>query len=312
MPTTLTIAVPRGFSLAHAVCSYGYFILAPNYWCGGPRATGHMFRPLHDRDGRSVQTCIERGPDRSAIRIRCDRTVDRSSHAYIRGQVARMLRLDEDLRPWKRLHPVARKARFDCVFRSPTLFEDLVKTITTCNVTWPLTMKMNHMLCQHAGEDGAFPTPDQLARWTPKRLAHRCRVGYRAERIIRLARDVKAGRIDLEWFEQPQRGSDELYDALRQIYGIGDYAASNMLQLLGHYDRVPVDSETVRHLREHHSMEGDNAQVVAAARVHYDRYAPFQFLAYWFEHWGDYQSRFGPAHQWEEHMHDSFTASNLK
>jgi hypothetical protein len=47
---TLRIAVPDDFSLAQSVCSYGYFVLAPNRWCP-PRTSedpekGEFTRPL--------------------------------------------------------------------------------------------------------------------------------------------------------------------------------------------------------------------------------------------------------------------------
>ena len=40
----------------------------------------------------------------------------------------------------------------------PERIEDMVKTITGCNVTWRNTMSMNRLLCERLG-GGAFPTP---------------------------------------------------------------------------------------------------------------------------------------------------------
>ncbi len=36
--------------------------------------------------------------------------------------------------------------------------------------------------------------------------------------------------------------------------GVGPFTAANMLQLLGHYSRIPCDSETVRHLHKIHNL----------------------------------------------------------
>ena len=36
--------------------------------------------------------------------------------------------------------------------------------------------------------------------------------------------------------------------------GVGPFTAANMLQLLGHYSRIPCDSETVRHLHKMHKL----------------------------------------------------------
>lgn len=288
MPTQLTIDVPhRGpeaFSLTHAVCSYGYYALAPNVW---DAEQAELRRPLRDSTGGVVQVRIRQSPDRRSVRVHCDRTTDRADHAPLRSQVRRMLRLGETFRDWTRLHRPAARARFGRLFRSPTLFEDIVKTMTCCNIAWSGTKLMNRLMCEHIGSDGDFPTPAELAAVSPKQLAARCKVGYRAERIVRFARHVRDGAIDLSWFEQPDRTTEQLYEALRGIYGIGDYAAGNILQHLGRYDRMAIDSETIRHFRDRHGVTGEPSQVAAVAARHYDGFAPYQFLAYWFELWGD-------------------------
>ena len=49
--SNLTLPVPPGFDLQAAVCSYGYFILAPNRWDPDTRT---FARPLNGRRGRAV------------------------------------------------------------------------------------------------------------------------------------------------------------------------------------------------------------------------------------------------------------------
>ena len=288
MPTVLHLAAPAGFRLEPAVTTYGYYVLAPNRW---DAAAGALRRPLHATDGRVVEVTVtesRRRGDGPKLRIACDAALPRADHAAIKRRVARMLHLDTPAEVYRRfwaMHPKARRAGFGRVFRSPTLFEDVIKTMTGCNVAWRNTKAMNAHLCAKVGRAGAFPRPADLAGWSPSRLKVACKVGYRAERIIRFARDVEAGRLDLAWFEQDDRPTDEVYDALRSIHGVGDYAANNILQHLDRYDRLPVDSETIRHFREVHGHDGEAAQIAHAARRHYDRFAPFQFLAYWYELW---------------------------
>lgn len=310
MGTRLTIPLPIGFRLADAVCSYGYFILAPNRWQPGPRrGTGELHTALHDAAGHAVFITLRQRT--RTLAVLCDRKLGPTDRDAVRQQVRRMLRLDEDFADWHRVHPAAAAARFDRLFRSPTLFEDIVKTMTGCNVSWPNTVRMNRLLCDEVG-GGAFPTPTQLAATDPAHLQARCKVGYRAQRIVRLARDVIEGRLDLAGFESPDRTTDELYDTLRKIHGIGDYAANNVLQLLGRYDRLAVDSETLRHFRQLHHVTGDLKKITAKARRYYQRFAPYQFLAYWFELWQDYQRRVGPADRWNADDHLRFTAAQLK
>lgn len=310
MPTNLSLTLPPGFSLPHAVCSYGYFILAPNRWDPPTRT---LARPLRDGDGRVIRCRISQS--KSRLRIACHRAVARRHHATLKAQVARILRLDEPAERfthWHRLNTKARRARFDRLYRSPTLFEDMVKTITGCNVSWPNTINMNRLLVEHVGSAGDFPTPGELAAWTPARLKKMCKVGYRAERIIELARLVDRGKLDPAALEDESLATDALYDRIRALNGFGDYATNNVLQCLGRYERLPIDSETIRHFRQHHGANGDAKALTDKARTFYDRYAPFQFLAYWFELWGSYEQRFGTSHGWTEGDYDQFTASRLK
>jgi 3-methyladenine DNA glycosylase/8-oxoguanine DNA glycosylase len=293
------------------VCSYGYFILAPNRWDGAARA---LHRPLRGACDRLIDVTITQAG--AGLRVAADRPLSEADKGPLRAQVARMLRLDEDFALWHRLHPQARRRKFDRLFRSPTLFEDIVKTITGCNVTWPNTMRMNALLCAQAG-GGGFPTPAELAALTPPWLAEHCKVGYRAERIIRLARDVTTGKLDLARLQDPARPSAEVYQSLLAIHGIGPYAAGNIMQILGRYDRLAIDTETYRHFRQVHHLPTPRTHA-GLRRLHrridrhYARYAPYQFLAYWFELWCGYESHAGDARVWDAAVVGrTFTAASL-
>lgn len=308
--STLTIKVPRGFNLPRAVCSYGYFLLAPSRWDPAKRV---LHRSLHGADGRVIRTVIAQHT-RDRLQIDCDCRVDRAEAAGLRRQVGRMLRIDEDLRAWHRLCPEAKRIGYGRLFRSPTLFEDMVKTITGCNVTWPNTMRMNALLCEHVG-GGGFPTAAQLAAVRPDTLKRKCKVGYRAQRIIRLARQVVRGELDLAGFEDRDRSTDEVYADLLVMYGIGPYAAANLCQLLGRYDRLAIDTETYRHFRQFHGVATPANPQKLHRRIerYYAKFAPYQFLAYWFELWRAYEARVGDARTWDPVEHGaSFTAANLK
>ncbi len=287
--TTLTLRAPAGFDLERAVCSYGFYVLAPNRW---DAATATLHRPLRDAADRVIGVRVRQRAatvDGDArLVIRCDRPVDRAHHAVLKRQVRRMLQFGLDPAIFERfqaLFPLARRVGFGRIFRSPTLFEDMIKTLTGCNVAWRNTMQMNRRLCERIGSGGDFPTPTELAAVEPDVLNATCRVGYRAAWMIELARRVADGELDLDGFEQPGRTTEELYAALREIRGFGDYAANNILQLLGRFDRLPIDTETIRHMREHHGLAGETADLAQAAREHYARYSPFDFLAYWCELW---------------------------
>jgi len=307
--STITIKAPRGFDLSRAVCSYGYFLLAPNLWDAEAKV---LHRPLRGDEHRLIHTMISQ--HKNILRVACDQRVSRREANALRQQVTRTLRLNEDFKRWYQLYPAAKRARFGRLFRSPTVFEDIVKTMTGCNVTWPNTMRMNQLLCEHVGA-GGFPTAKQLAGIRIDTLKRRCKVGYRAKRIIQLARQVVRGQIDLDWFEQPARSTDEVFKALLQIYGIGDYAAANICQLLGRYEHVAIDTETYRHFRQQHNVDGRDDLKLMHQHIndYFDQYAPYQFLAYWFDLWQGYQQRFGDARTWSAKEHGpNFTAANMK
>jgi len=305
----LTLPVPRDFRLQRAVCSYGYFILAPNRWVG---ETKTLHRPMHV-GGRVAQIAIsQRG---RTLVMRSDLALSRLEAASVKQQVSRMLRVHDDMTPWYALCPEAAKIKYGRLFRSPSFFEDVVKTITGCNVAWPNTVRMNALLCEHFGDAGAFPTPGRLAREKPAVVQAKAKVGYRAERIVRFARDVDSGDINPAWFEHPSRTTDELYDALRRIHGIGDYAAGNVLMLLGRYDRVAIDSETYRHFRQLHGLKKSKKLAALDRRIrkHYAAFAPYAFLAYWFELWNGYEAHVRkPAARWTGDDATAFTASKFR
>ena len=297
MPSTLTLRVPADFELKRAVCSYGYFLLAPNLWLP---AAETLCRPFWLGERIVGAAVTQPGGRGAALRVACDAALDRGEQKQVRTGMVRMLRTDEDLAAWNRLNPAARRRGFGRMFRSPTLFEDLVKTITGCNVTWRNTMSMNRRLVASVGR-GAFPTPAQLARLTPSRLKQSCRVGYRAGRIINLARAFERGQIEPAWFEDPVCEAQELREALMKLDGFGPYAAANMLQLLGRYDHLPIDTETYRHYCHVTGIDRPANDKALDPLIHarYDPLAPYQFLAYWFEIWRDYERRYGDAWTWD-------------
>jgi len=328
----LTLAVPAagggkggGFRLPAAVCSYGYFLLAPNRWEPRDKA---LHRPLGLASGRAVAIRVTQPRAGGPLQIDTPAKLSRAEIAEVKAKVARMLRLGEDLSRWHRLGPPqARQERFDRMFRSPTLFEDMVKTITGCNVSWGNTILMNRLLCQHFGQpveaqpdrEPAFPTPATLADAKPDQLNKLTKVGYRAQRIIRLARGFVEGELlpgkPPAWFEDPARTSDELYDALLQIHGFGPYAAANVAMLLGHYDRLAIDTETYRHFEQVHGLPRGSTPQRNHDTIerHYAAFAPYQFLAYWFELWHHYQIVVGDAKTWDRDEHaPNFTAVTLR
>lgn len=323
MPTSLTIAVPKDFRLARDFCSYGYFLLEPNHW---EPETQTVSRVLNLADGPAhvaiVQTAIRPEPK---LRARFDRSLSRPEQREARQKIGRMLSLDvthEQIKAFHKVDPRWKKSAGGegrgRLSRSPTLFEDIVKTVTSCNVSWPSTINMNRRMCDVLGAKSpsgkpAFPTPAKLARTRVGTLRARCRVGYRDQRLIDLAKMYNRGEISEAWLTDPGTSDDEAFKFLLTLPGIGPYAAGNIMQLLGRFSRLALDSESVRHGKTVLGLTGKDAAILRRMAEHYEPFGEHKFRSYWFEIWAWYEGRKGPAHTWEKKLTASaFTASKLK
>jgi 3-methyladenine DNA glycosylase/8-oxoguanine DNA glycosylase len=318
MPSRFSIAVPTDYLLHRDYCSYGYFLLEPNLW----HVPSQTMRRVLDLDEGAARIVVSqpgnggRRPARgTALRVVADRALSKAEVEQAKALLTRMLRLDEPaevIREFHRLDPRWKKSGRGRLMRSPTFFEDVIKTVTSCNVTWPSTVVMNRRLCEVVGRGGAFPTPRRIARTRASTLRARCRVGYRDARIIELARMFASGAVKPEWFEDPSTPDDAIWDALMDLPGIGPYAAANIMQLLGRYHRLPLDSESVRHGKTVLGLTGSDKAIMKRMHAHFEPFGRHAFRSYWFELWEFYESRKGPSWTWErETTGTSFTAAQL-
>ncbi len=309
MPSTFSIPVPRDYLFRRDVCSYGYFLLAPNLW--DPRDQT-LTRPLELENGVAVLTIAQ--PDRkrgAPLGVVSDRGLRKKERAEASRLLSRMLRLeDPGVAEFHRLDKRWKRSGRGRLFRSPTFFEDLVKTVTSCNVTWPSTMTMNVRMCEVLNP--GFPSPRQLARTRPATLRARCSVGYRDVRLVELAKLVASREVDPEWFEDPSNPDDAVYKALLELPGVGPYAAANVLQLLGRFSRLALDSESVRHAKTVLGFSGSERAIMKRLTGHYEAFGPHKFRSYWFELWDHYEQKRGPAWTWDPYTTGrTFTAAKL-
>jgi 3-methyladenine DNA glycosylase/8-oxoguanine DNA glycosylase len=210
-------------------------------------------------------------------------------------KVTWMLDLDLDIGPFyalardePRLAHVEETGR-GRILRCPTLFEDVVKTILTTNVQWSGTIRMVKALVSAFGDPlpgeparHAFPTPERLAASDEEALRS-AGLGYRAPYVLELARSVASGGFDLEALKSAGLPTPELRKRLLAIKGVGDYAAANLLILLGHHDFMPVDSWAKMMVsREWHQGEPVGRAEVEAA---FADWGEWKGLAFWFWDW---------------------------
>ncbi|CAM9701062.1 unnamed protein product [Ascophyllum nodosum] len=297
--SVVMVHVPSNFSFSQAACSYGYYLVPPNRWEPSKdvndRDGGTFFRPLRfgERLANTAKCSIsqvavpaaeEGGEKTAALRVDVAAQLTDPDMEDIVQQVTRMFQTTMDLQPWFRLSAEAEQRGYGRLFRSPTIFEDMVKSITGCNMKFQGTIRMNKLLCEKFGRNGAFPTPHDLEGVQAEDLKDNAKVGYRADRILRLAKSFRDGTVDPKWLGAGERTRDEVFKFVKNLYGFGDYAAGNVTMLLGFYEEVPLDSETVRHFKDFYGVTTKNVKEVAPkARQQYAPYAPYQFLQYWYE-----------------------------
>jgi len=324
-PPRLSIPVPTDYVLWRDVCSYGYFLLEPNFWDPAAKAFRRVLTLVDPASKpRAVTVTITQTKKAEPLTATVDSKVTNAQATEIRAQVTRMLRLDEDaahIRAFHKLDARWKKLGRGRLLRSPTFYEDVIKTVTSCNVTWPSTIAMNRRLCEHFGEAGAsglrgFPTAQQIARQRPATLRARCGIGYRDARIVELSAMFakgKLGGVPVEAFEDPATPDDQIREWLIELPGIGPYAAANILQLLGRYGHLPLDTETVRHGRTVLGMKGPSPGIMKRVNAHFAPFGAHAFRAYWFEMWEFYESKRGRSWTWErEKTASTFTAAKLK
>lgn len=70
---------------------------------------------------------------------------------------------------------------------------------------------------------------------------------------MELAQALTRGELTLDWLDDENIinsiASSQLYDIVHSIDGFGPFSARNICQLLGKYDVVPCDTETIRFMK---------------------------------------------------------------
>ena len=287
----LTLPAHSPFSLTSVINSHGWIALAPFERDG---ASGGFVRIEQLDSGRVVEVWVREAE--GGVNVYVPGRLKAAERREVEQKVGWMVGLDQDLSPFYQLAKgEPRLARVQAqaqgrLLRSPTLFEDVIKTILTTNTAWGGTIRMVAALVAQFGdslpgdeERRAFPTPARLAESDEATLRGETRLGYRAPYVLALACDVADGALGLEALKTTTEPTPALYKRLLAIKGVGPYAAAHMLMLLERYDRIPIDSWALTMVsREwHDGAPVGHAEVEAA----FDRWGAWRGLAYWLWDW---------------------------
>jgi 3-methyladenine DNA glycosylase/8-oxoguanine DNA glycosylase len=210
--------------------------------------------------------------------------------------VGHVLRLDEDLSSFYEVAAADPDlswvtAGAGRMLRSPTVFEDVVKTICTTNTVWSATVRMVTALVEHLGRPAAgvqpgafgraFPTPEAMAEVEEDFYRDVVRAGYRGAYLRSLAASVADGELDLEELartDAEELPDDEVAARLLALPGVGPYATAHIMMLLGRYSRLILDSWT---RPKYLSVAGAKRAKDTTIERRFRRYGPYAGLAFW-------------------------------
>jgi 3-methyladenine DNA glycosylase/8-oxoguanine DNA glycosylase len=294
---TFSVPTPANFNFWRTAYSHGWADLSPFSYNGDKEELTRLFALSSNK---LVLTRIT--SDKNKIRISAQTTASRltsSDKKEIIAQLKDCLRLDEDFSEFHRIarsHPEYRWIATSAagrMLRAPSMFEDAVRMICTTNCSWSFTKIMIANLTQAFGNKFdnstySFPTPEALAGTTDKFLRKEIKVGYRSPSLLELAERIASGKLDIESWRTSSLPTEELFEKMLDVRGIGPYAAGNLMKLVGRYDYLGLDSWVRQQFYKVHK-KGHKVQD-STIEKHYAKYGKWRGLFFWLEmtrYWHD-------------------------
>lgn len=284
MPTTLFLETPKTFSFRRTVYSHGWSELPPfqrfdKHWKlsyvfdGGPGVKPVAATISEGKGGLNIEVSRKSFNQQKLVR-----------------EVRHILRLDDPLEAFYEMTDEDERLRWVStlnagrLLRSPTVFEDMVKTLCTTNCSWSLTKNMVRNIVDLLGDSGpggvrSFPDAKALASVNEKFYREEVRAGYRSPYFVELAEAIASGKLDPESWLSSDLPTTELKKQIKGVKGFGEYAADNLLKLLGRYDGLALDSW----LRSQFYKKHNSKRVCPDKKIerHYKSYGEWKGLAIW-------------------------------
>jgi 3-methyladenine DNA glycosylase/8-oxoguanine DNA glycosylase len=282
--TTLKIKA-ENFNFKETIFSHGWVFLEPFQW---DEVKSELY--LRTRVGKSKIVELVVGSKNESLTIKgktSNESLNTKDKNELRRTVRHIFRLDEDLSGFYEIckkDPQLKfvdKTKSGRLLRSPTIFEDIIKTICTTNCSWSNTKMMVSNLCDLEG--GCFPSPETILRTGISKLQKNCRVGYRGKPIYELSKAVVKGEFHPDSL-LIGKDVEHIKKTLISFNGIGKYSVNHILMLLGHYSEIPLDSEVTSYIRDSY-FNGDKVSEKEITGL-FEKYDEWKFLAYKFQRIG--------------------------
>lgn len=263
-------------SFSRTVYSHGCARLAPAHITAHPL----RYRRAVLIGGKVIELILSQRDGR--LIVQSATALQRRDVTLARSMVVTMFRLNDDLAPFYArikddplLGWAARGA--GRLIASPTVFEDVIKTICTTNCAWSATVRMTDALVVLG--NGAFPEAQLLAQTGDAWFRDVARMGYRGPYVRSIAHDVAAGSIDLEGLRRFERYDDAAAETLLlSLPGIGPYGVAHVMQLLERHRRLVLDSWTRPKFLQ---LSGKRQATDTTIRRAFARYGDYAGLAFW-------------------------------
>ena len=143
---------------------------------------------------------------------------------------------------------------FGRYLRSPTLYEDCIKIVSTANQNWPNTKKIIQSLVENYGYNvngyKVFPEPNQLIRVSESDLKSRTNCGYRAKSFLDIADNSLENPDFFIGDEWKSLQAKDFFDRLLEIHGMGPASASYLCRIYGKSYNYSVDRWVVKRCDE--------------------------------------------------------------
>ena len=220
----LEIETPADFSFAATVFSHGWRNLAPFEY---DRESGCLYRTERlPTDGLALVRMSPGGLGVVGVTVTATRGLDEADAGFVRRAVSRCLSLDRDLTGF--YGAIAGEPRHEWIvdhragrlLASSSVWEDLVKTLTTTNTSWSNTISMCARLARLGPQvDGrhCFPTPSEIRAIGVAELGEATGLGYRAPYLHELASAIDDSKTEPERWREASVDAGEIEQQRQRV-----------------------------------------------------------------------------------------------